>query len=279
MKSWMSTRRPACAPPPKIWISGSGKRDRAVAGEIAPQRHAARGRGGVQRRPSRSRSMALPPSRALFGVPSSAISARVDRRLVGDVHAERAPRAISPLTSATARATSSPPKPAAAVAQVDGLAACRVEAPAGAMARPVAPLASTHSASTVGRPRESQTRRPCTPMRSSVMRVIVTRSGSCAQAARIVASRAGGASTSRRARRGAPRSLSALVASMYSTGDLPSTRASNRPGSSAAARASSAGARLPVDAAQDRPSASASKRRRKRVGRRGHPHGTSAADG
>ena len=24
MKSWMSTRRPACAPPPKIWISGSG---------------------------------------------------------------------------------------------------------------------------------------------------------------------------------------------------------------------------------------------------------------
>ena len=24
MKSWISTRLPACAPPPKIWISGSG---------------------------------------------------------------------------------------------------------------------------------------------------------------------------------------------------------------------------------------------------------------
>ena len=40
MKSWMSTRRPACAPPPKIWISGSGSVTGRVAGEVAPQRHA-----------------------------------------------------------------------------------------------------------------------------------------------------------------------------------------------------------------------------------------------
>ena len=40
---------------------------------------------------------------------------------------------------------------------------------------------------------------------------------------------------------------------MYSTGDLPSTRASSSPGSSAAARRSSAAARLPVDAARGRP--------------------------
>jgi hypothetical protein len=35
MKSWMSTRRPACAPPPKIWISGNGITASAAAEQMA----------------------------------------------------------------------------------------------------------------------------------------------------------------------------------------------------------------------------------------------------
>ena len=50
MKSWTSTRRAACAPPPKIWISGSGMRDLAAPREIAPQRQLLRRRGGMQHR-------------------------------------------------------------------------------------------------------------------------------------------------------------------------------------------------------------------------------------
>ena len=63
---------------------------------------------------------------------------------------------------------------------------------------------------------------------------------SLAQAWRITSSLAGGAISSARATR-RTRSLSASVV-MYSTGDLPSTRARNNPGSRCAARASSASA-------------------------------------
>ena len=44
----MSTRRPACAPPPKIWICGSGSSVRVRAAEIAIQRLARGRRGGVR---------------------------------------------------------------------------------------------------------------------------------------------------------------------------------------------------------------------------------------
>ena len=36
----MSMRRPACAPPPKIWISGIGSDTACRAGQVLPQRHA-----------------------------------------------------------------------------------------------------------------------------------------------------------------------------------------------------------------------------------------------
>ena len=76
------------------------------------------------------------------------------------------------------------------------------------------------------------------------------------------ASALGGPRSAGAGRRAARASLSASSV-RYSTGDLPSTRARNRPGSSAAARASSRAARLPVDAARGRRAASASKQARK----------------
>ena len=70
-------------------------------------------------------------------------------------------RAIGPLTLAIACVTSSPP---CAVPPSRRSIASREprDAPAGAMARATTPAASVTSASTVGRPRESHTRRPCT---------------------------------------------------------------------------------------------------------------------
>src|SRR6516162_3477756 len=67
--------------------------------------------------------------------------------------------AISPLTYAIARSTPNPPS--TDPPSLNSTASCvPVDAPAGAIARPLAPLSRKISASTVGRPRESQTRRP-----------------------------------------------------------------------------------------------------------------------
>src|SRR4029078_731751 len=80
----------------------------------------------------------------------------------------RGAAAISPLTLPTAIITSAPPNrlPPSRRSTASPLP---VEAPAGAIARPRAPPASVTSASTVGRPRESQTRRPRTEMISVVL--------------------------------------------------------------------------------------------------------------
>ena len=50
MKSWMSTRRPACAPPPKIWISGSGRRTRPRLRQVRARAAAVRCGRRVQHR-------------------------------------------------------------------------------------------------------------------------------------------------------------------------------------------------------------------------------------
>ena len=106
--------------------------------------------------------VALPPSRDLSGVPSSCDQALVDRRPGRRRRGRRAPRAISPLTAADRPRHVEPPKPRAAVAQVDRLAACPSRRRPGRSPGRARRLASTISASTVGRPRESQTRRPIT---------------------------------------------------------------------------------------------------------------------
>ena len=75
MKSWMSTRRPACAPPPKIWICGIGSSVGIGAAEVLVQRHAVR-RGRRMRRGHRHRERRVGAEAGLSGVPSSSISRR-----------------------------------------------------------------------------------------------------------------------------------------------------------------------------------------------------------
>ena len=71
-KSWISTRRPAWAPPPKIWIIGIGS---VTWPPSATRCH--RGwplaAAAVCNAAIETAIVAFPPSRALFGVPSSSI--------------------------------------------------------------------------------------------------------------------------------------------------------------------------------------------------------------
>src|SRR5829696_3438543 len=104
--------------------------------------------------------MALAPSRALLSVPSRSIIAWSIWRW-SSASSPRSALAISPSTLATARATPLPPH--GAPPSRSSTASCSpVEAPLGTIARPVAPLSSSTSTSTVGLPRESRTCRPTT---------------------------------------------------------------------------------------------------------------------
>src|SRR5262245_66118188 len=104
--------------------------------------------------------VALPPRRALCAVPSSAMR----HWSIASCSSARWPRragAISSLTARTAWLTPGPPK-AVSWSRRSTPAWVPRDAPAGAMARPNAPPARRTSTSTVGRPRESHTRRPMT---------------------------------------------------------------------------------------------------------------------
>ena len=104
--------------------------------------------------------MALPPRRAFAGVPSSSMRWRSISACAPASRPASAGAMIS-FTFATARRTSRPPN-AAPPSRRSTASPLPVEAPAGAIARPMTPPASATSTSTVGRPRESHTRRPCT---------------------------------------------------------------------------------------------------------------------
>ena len=194
----------------------------------------------------------------------------------------RAPRAISPRdVGAAPCSTSRPPKRAPPSRRSTASRDPR-EAPAGAIARRRAPSASATSASTVGRPRESQTRRADRTMAVALMcdhcgrlqprRIVAVRPSVLTD--RAVCQRPamlpGSDGDAQRARSADARLVGFGV--MYSTGDLPSTRASSRPGNSAAARRSIAVARLPVDTRRDTPRASASNAARNAARRRRRPH-------
>ena len=126
----------ACAPPPKIWISGSGSVTGLVAAPaIAPERQPRGCRGGVGHAPSRPRwsrcRRAAPCSacrRARSGAASTAAWSAASRPVSAG--------AIVPFTRATARRHVEAAEALAAVAQVDRLAACRSRRPPGAIARP-----------------------------------------------------------------------------------------------------------------------------------------------
>src|SRR5918996_1413212 len=103
-------------------------------------------------------SMALAPSFDLSSVPSSSSMTRSTSRWSSASTSARA----GPITSSTCRHASSTPFPPNRLASPSrsSTASCSpVEAPDGTAARPVAPSASTTSASTVGFPRESSTSR------------------------------------------------------------------------------------------------------------------------
>ena len=120
IRSWMSMRRPACAPPPKICTSGIGSDTgpssarychSGMSKAIAPACATA----------SDTATVALPPSLLLFGVPSSSISLASIVGLLERIHAEdrardRAAHVGDRLRDVVAA------EPRAAVAQVDGLA-------------------------------------------------------------------------------------------------------------------------------------------------------------
>ena len=128
--------------------------------------------------------------------------------------------AISPFTAATA------PQDAAAaearrIAVPASTASCRpVEAPEGTLATTTLPSASSSSASTVGRPRESRISRPRTAVMCSRAERLLVREPAAQQLVR------------------EPPHLSRSGPVRYSAGDLPSTRASSRQPSSAVTWAS-----------------------------------------
>ena len=235
MKSWMSTRRPACAPPPKIWICGSGS---SVASAPPRCRTAARRAAAAAACAAaiETASVALAPRRDLFGVPSSSIRRASSAAWSSARERRRRARAISPRhwrRRAARRGRRRPRRRRAARAP----RACPSTRRPGTIARPTAPPASVTSASTVGRPRLSQTRRART------VRIVSVDRSSRELLAPAVGDRCAGdrrRATQQSAARRAARARASASSSKYSTGDLPSTRASNRPGSSAAARCSSA---------------------------------------
>ena len=220
MKSWTSTRRAACAPPPKIWISGSGRRTVA-----SPPRWRQSGRpcgGGrrVQRPPWRPRRWRCRRAGALSGVPSSAIRAGSTPAWSAASMPGQEPAAISPSTIADGARHVEAAEGRAAVAQVDRLARCRSRRRPARWRGRLAPPASRTSASTVGRPRESQTRRPL-----HARDLVIARHHPSPKPARPRCSdvrearRRGDHAASRRA---ADACACPRRAVMYSTGDLPS---------------------------------------------------------
>ena len=162
MKSWMSTRRPACAPPPKIWICGSGSSVGVGAAEIALQRLAGAPRRRRARPPSTPRA-----SRCRRGATCSACRrARSARRSSAAWSAASRPATRArrsrrsrgrPRASRRSRRTRAPPSRRSSASPRAGGGAGRRDGAADARR-----LRAATSASTVGRPRLSQTRRPCT---------------------------------------------------------------------------------------------------------------------
>ena len=78
MNSWKSIGLSACAPPLMMFIIGTGRSVRLGPADIAVERQVASRRAAALATASDTPRMALAPSRALFGVPSSVDQALVD---------------------------------------------------------------------------------------------------------------------------------------------------------------------------------------------------------
>ena len=238
-KSWISTRRPACAPPPKIWICGSGSSVRVGPAEIAIQRLARGGRGGV-RGGHRHRQHRVAAETRLAGRAVELDQAAVERRLVGSVQAGDRAGDLAVHMADRARHVIAA-ECLAAVAQVERLAG------AGGRARRHDGAADAAAFQQhLGFHRRTAAAVPHAAAVHEGDRGVGHAASSFVQACRTSPSASTGwASSARAVRR--TRFLSGSVV-MYSTGDLPSTLARNSPGSSRAARASSACGGFPGDA-------------------------------
>ena len=204
-----------------------GNERRPVAGEMAPQREPAARRGGVQRRErNRGRGVAAEARKVVRAVQRD--ERRVERFLVERIGADERGRDLH--ADASERASDVEPAEArAAVALLDCLAAAARRAGRDDRApdRPVAQGDFRFH-------RRTAARIPDAPPDERLDDGIAH--GVRLQAAATSARVCGGAAISGVAqRRTASRSLSPV---RYSTGDLPSTRARNRAGRRAAARAS-----------------------------------------
>ena len=229
----MSMRRPACAPPPKICTSGIGS-DTGPSSARYCQSGMSKAIAPACATASDTATVALPPSLLKFGVPSSSTSlasiSACSRASMSNIA-----RAIGPRTLAIACATSYPPSRVPPSRRSTTSREPR-DAPAGAIPRPMTPLARRTSASTVGRPARVED--------APRVHAIDGRRGHGANAS----SRSGmkRVGCARRSRANARTTSPPRWPTRYSTGDLPSTRASMRPGSKAAMRASSSSQGLPA---------------------------------
>ena len=283
MKSWMSTRRPAWAPPPKIWISGKG-RDGQGVGRRRDERHsgwpaAAAAAACATASETAMRYRRLPPRRALsWGCHPARSDAVIDRR-PGQAASRsfRPPARSRRSTAATAAVCTSYPPWADRRRHGDrGPRAVPVEAPAGRDGPPGrTPPARCTSVFDRGPP--SRVPDTTAPNLQSISVLLLNPAHSqslpaswchlsrtarrcfdrlvCEQGARDIAR---------------TRCLVDVSAVRYSTGDLPSIAGRAAvPAAGAAARASRSGLRLPVDAMPGSGRSSASKHASQVVGRAG----------
>ena len=121
MKSWTSVRRPAWAPPPKIWISGIG-----IVTGASPAR---KRQSGIPRLAAAARStasetavVALPPSRRFVGCCVECDQRRIDTGLIERVEAPER-RADLVLDAGDGALHAVPAETLTSIAQIDGLPA------------------------------------------------------------------------------------------------------------------------------------------------------------
>ena len=231
MKSWMSMRRPACAPPPKIWICGIGSSVALGPAEVLVQRHAAAPRRPRGPRPSTPRAWRWRPGCDLFGVPSSSISRSSSAAWSSAGHAHHRARDLAvDVGDGALHVEAAEARGRRRAARAPRACPCwrRRARWRGRRRR----RAAATSASTVGRPRLSHTRRAWHERMLCSLHVRLLIGSTLGRRRPGLADRspAGPAAACSMRRRAAHGCRAGRRAVMYSTGDLPSTRASNRPG-------------------------------------------------
>ena len=148
----------ACAPPLMTFIMGTGI---CVAAMPPKYRYSGSPDSSAAARATAidTASIALAPSRDLFSVPSRSISVR-SKKACSQASRPSTASEISVLMNSTALSTPLPRYRLMSPSRSSIASRDPVEAPDGTAARPMVPLSSSTSHSTVGLPRESRISRP-----------------------------------------------------------------------------------------------------------------------